>query len=91
LKRGNSVSIVTWNGRERSGTVCDWEQIGLLLDVSERGDSAGGNVFLPWSGIEQTEIREVSQRWVRFLPSWWRLRRSLAVFPAGSVAGRSGE
>jgi hypothetical protein len=50
LKRGSPVSIVTWGGRE---------QPGLLLDVREPGDSAGGYVFLPWSSIEQVAMREV--------------------------------
>ena len=69
LKRGSPVSIVTWSGRELSGTICDREQTGLLLDVREPGDGAGGYVFLPWSSIEQVAIREVSQRPVKFLPS----------------------
>ena len=69
LKRGSPVSIVTWGGRELAGTICDREQTGLLLDVREPGDSAGGYVFLPWSSIEQVAIWEVSQRPVKFLPS----------------------
>jgi hypothetical protein len=60
LKRGIPVSIVPWGDRE---------QTGLLLDVREPGDSAGGYVFLPWSSIEQVAIREVSQSPVKFLPS----------------------
>ena len=52
-----------------SGTVCDWEQTGLLLDVRERGDSVDGYVFLPWSSVEQVVIREISPRRVKFLPS----------------------
>ena len=66
LKRGNVVSILTWAGREVVGTICDWEQAGLLLDVRE---SAAGYVFLPWSSIEQVAIREISQRRVKFLPT----------------------
>ena len=69
LERGSMVSITTWGGRELSGMVCYREQTGLLLDVREPGDSAGGYVFLPWSSIEQVVIREVSQRPVKFLPS----------------------
>ncbi len=69
LKRGSLVSITTWGGRELSGTVCDREQTGLLLDVRERGDSADGYVFLPWSSVEQVVIRDVSPRRVKFLPS----------------------
>jgi hypothetical protein len=69
LKRGSSVSVTTWGGRELSGTICDREQAGLLLDVGKPGDSAGSYVFLPWSSIEQVAIREVSPRRVKFLPS----------------------
>ncbi len=69
LKRGSPVSIVTWGGRELSSTICDRERTGLLGDVREPGDSAGGYVFLPWSSIEQVAIREVSQGHVQFLPS----------------------
>lgn len=61
LKRGSTGSFFTWDGRELSGTICDWEQTGLLLDVREPGDSsASGYVFLPWFSIEQVAIREVS-------------------------------
>jgi hypothetical protein len=69
LKRSSPISITTWGGRELSGTICDREQMGLLLDVREPGSSAGGYVFLPWSSIEQVAIREVSQSPVKFLPS----------------------
>ncbi len=69
LKRGSPVSVTTWGGRELSGTICDREQTGLLLDVRAPDDSADGYVFLPWSSIEQVEIREVSQRRVKSLPS----------------------
>lgn len=69
LKRGSLVSITTWGGRELSGTVCDREQTGLLLDVREPDDSADGYVFLPWSSVEQVVIRDVSPRRVKFLPS----------------------
>ena len=68
LKRGSLVSITTWGGRELSGTVCDREQTGLLLDVREPGDSGDGYVFLPWSSVEQVVIREISPRRVKFLP-----------------------
>ncbi len=69
LKRGSPVSVVTWGGRELSGTICDREQTGLLLDVRAPDDSADGYVFLPWSSIEQVVIREVSPRRVKVLPS----------------------
>ncbi len=69
LKRGSSVSITTWGGREVLGSICDREQTGLLLDVRATDGGAGGYVFLPWSSIEQVIIREVSQRRVKFLPS----------------------
>ena len=68
LKKGTSVSVVTWRGRELTGLVCDREQSGLLLDVREPdADSAGYN-FLPWTSIEQVKVQEVAQRRVKFLP-----------------------
>ncbi|MGH3145005.1 MAG: hypothetical protein ACRDTR_04300 [Rubrobacter sp.] len=69
LKRGSPVSVTTWGGRELSGTICDREQTGLLLEVREADDRVDGYVFLPWSSIEQVAIREVLQRRVKFLPS----------------------
>lgn len=68
LKRGSSVSVTTWGGREVSGLICDREQTGLLLDVRTAEGSAGGYLFLPWTSIEQVVIKEVSQRRVKFLP-----------------------
>ena len=65
LKKGVTVSVATWSGREMSGQICDREPEGLLLDVRENG----GYVFLPWSSIEQVVIREVAPRRVKFLPS----------------------
>jgi hypothetical protein len=47
LKKGVSVSIVTLGGRELEGMVCDGEQTGLLLEVSEPEDDRAGYVFLP--------------------------------------------
>lgn len=69
LRRGSPVSITTWGGRELSGTVCDREQTGILVDLREPDSGAEGYVFLPWSSIEQVAIREVSQRRVKFLPN----------------------
>lgn len=69
LKKGVSVTISMWNGREISGLICDREETGLLLDIrAPNGDSAG-YVFLPWSSIEQVAIQAVAQRRVKFLPS----------------------
>jgi hypothetical protein len=68
LKRGGPAEIFIWDGWELSGTICDWEQTGLMLEAREPGVSADGYV-LPWSSIEQVAIREVSQRAVKFLPS----------------------
>lgn len=69
LKKGVTVSVAMWSGREISGQVCDREPEGLLLDVREPGAENGGYVFLPWSSIEQVVIREVAPRRVKFLPS----------------------
>jgi hypothetical protein len=68
LKKGVTVSVATWSGREISGLVCDREPEGLLLDVGEPGEDNGGYIFLPWSSIEQVVIREVTPRRVKFLP-----------------------
>jgi hypothetical protein len=68
LKKGISVSVVTWSGRELAGLVCDREQSGLLLDVREPDTDAAGYIFLPWTSIEQVKVQEVAQRRVKFLP-----------------------
>jgi hypothetical protein len=69
LKKGISVSVTTWGGRDIVGRVGDWEQTGLLLDVRQPDADSAGYVFLPWSSIEQVEIREVVQRRIKFLQS----------------------
>ena len=69
LKKGISVSVTTWGGREIAGLVCDREQSGLLLDVRQPNANSAGYVFLPWSSIEQIAIEEVVQRRVKFLQS----------------------
>lgn len=67
LKKGVFVSIVTWSGRELAGVICDREQAGLLLDISVSADGSDGYVFLPWSSVEQVNIRSVSPRRVKVL------------------------
>ena len=69
LKKGISVTVTTWGGREIAGLVCDREQSGLLLDVRRADGNSAGYVFLPWSSIEQVAIDEVVQRRVKFLQS----------------------
>jgi hypothetical protein len=68
LKRGTPVTVTTWGGKQVEGTVCDREQAGLLVDP---GDSNGdcGYVFLPWSSVEQVNIRGVAHRRVKILQS----------------------
>lgn len=68
LKRGATVSVATWSGREVLGVVCDRDQAGLLLDVERDGNGQDGYAFLPWTSIEQVDIRAVTQRRVKFLP-----------------------
>ena len=68
LKKGRAVSVATWSGQEITGTVCDREQAGLLLEVREPGTDSEVYSFLPWSSIEQVKIREVAQRRVKYLP-----------------------
>jgi hypothetical protein len=67
FKKGISVSVTTWGGREITGLVCDREQAGLLLDIGQSNANSAGYMFLPWSSIEQVAIREVVQRRVKFL------------------------
>lgn len=67
LKKGVFVSLVTWGGRELKGVICDREQTGLLLDISESADGSEGYLFLPWSSIEQVYIQSVSPRRVKVL------------------------
>ena len=67
LKKGVFVSIVTWGGRVLTGTICDREQAGLLLDISESADGSEGYVFLPWSSLEQVNIGSVSPRRIKVL------------------------
>jgi hypothetical protein len=68
LKKGMAVSVATWSGQEITGTICDREQAGLLLEVREPGTDSEVYSFLPWSSIEQVKIREVAQRRVKYLP-----------------------
>ncbi len=68
LKKGIVVSVAAWSGQEITGTVCDREQAGLLLEVREPGTDSEVYSFLPWSSIEQVKIREVAQRRVKYLP-----------------------
>lgn len=67
LKKGMFISLVTWSGREVRGVICDREQEGLLLDISASADGSDGYVFLPWSSVEQVNIRSVSPRRVKVL------------------------
>jgi hypothetical protein len=50
-----------------TGVICDREQAGLLLDISVAADGSDGYVFLPWSSVEQVNIRSVSPRRVKVL------------------------
>jgi hypothetical protein len=47
LKKGISVSVTTWGGREIAGLVCDWEHVGLLLDILRADANSAGYAFLP--------------------------------------------
>lgn len=69
LKKGVSVSVVTWGGRELTGAVCDREQSGLLLDVSAPEAGSDGLVFVPWSSVEQVNIGVVTPRRVKVIQS----------------------
>ncbi len=69
LRKGVFVSVDTWGGRDLTGTICDREQTGLLLDISEHEDDSDGYVFLPWSSIEQVNIGALTPRRVKVIPS----------------------
>ncbi len=68
LRKGVFVSVDTWGGRDLTGTICDREQAGLLLDISEHEDDSDGYVFLPWSSIEQVNIGVLTPRRVKVIP-----------------------
>ncbi len=68
LRKGVLVSVDTWGGRDLTGTICDREQTGSLLDVSEPEDDSDGYVFLPWSSIEQVNIGAFTPRRVEVNP-----------------------
>lgn len=68
LGKGVFVSVDTWGGRGLTGTICDRELTGLLLDVGEPEDDPGGYVFLPWSSIEQVNIGALTPRRVKVIP-----------------------
>ena len=68
LKKGMVVSVAAWSGQQITGTVCDREQVGLLLEVREPDTGSEVYSFLPWTSIEQVKIREIAQRRVKFLP-----------------------
>ena len=69
LRKGISVSVTTWGGRELGGLVCDRDQSGLMVDVRDSEGDVPVYIFLPWSSVEQIEIRELTPRRVKFLPS----------------------
>ena len=68
LRKGIPVLVTTWGGREITGLVCDREQAGLLLDTREPEAESSGYIFLPWSSVEQVEVREIAQRRRKSLP-----------------------
>lgn len=68
LRKGMPVSVTTWGGREVTGPVCDRDQSGLLVDVRGQDDDAPVYIFLPWSSVEQIEIRDLTPRRVKSLP-----------------------
>lgn len=68
FRKDVSLIVTTWGGRAISGVVCDRDPAGILLEVREDGrDSDPVYVFLPWSSIEQVEIRGLAPRRVKFL------------------------
>lgn len=68
FRRGARVEVRTWAGQELSGTVCDREPDGLLLDLRREDSTRGEYVFLPWTSIEQVHAVGITERPVKFLP-----------------------
>lgn len=68
LRKGMTVWVTTWAGREVSGLVCDREQTGLLLDIRGGETESPRYIFLPWPSVEQVEIRDLVPRRVKSLP-----------------------
>ncbi len=69
FKSGVAVSILTWSGKQLGGAIADRDQAGLLLDLDDESDGAGGYVFVPWSSVEQVDIPAVAHRRVKTLQS----------------------
>lgn len=67
LKRGVSISVMTWSARKILGTVSDRDTAGLLVDVE--GDDAEGYASLPWSSVERADTPAETHRQVKVLQS----------------------
>lgn len=58
LARGRFVAVSARIGNDLTGHVCDWNEIGLLLDAQDPSGDATGQEFLPWHSIERVSIEE---------------------------------
>lgn len=67
-KKGG-VSTATWDGRELTQTICDWEQTGSLFEGSDPEEGSDGYVFISWSSIQRVDIEAVTPRRVKVLRS----------------------
>jgi hypothetical protein len=60
LGRGNFVSVSARTGNDIAGFVCDWNEMGVLIDVRDQGGDATGYELLPWSSIERISVEDAS-------------------------------
>ena len=56
LERGKFVSVLARTGNDIMGYVCDWSEVGVLMDVRDQSGDASGYELLPWSSIERVSV-----------------------------------
>jgi hypothetical protein len=58
LERGKFVSVQARTGNDIMGFVCDWSEVGVLIDVRDQSGDATGYELLPWSSIERVSVED---------------------------------
>jgi hypothetical protein len=56
LQRGKFVSVMARTGNDIMGFVCDWSEVGVLIDARDQSGDATGYELLPWSSIERVSV-----------------------------------
>ena len=56
LERGQFVSVMARTGNDIMGFVCDWSDVGVLIDARDQGGDVSGYELLPWSSIERISV-----------------------------------